>query len=392
MKKFKPIVLFICLALCGAVLFYAGVVLLPAWGEKKKETQTKQTEEKAPEADAEMVYSEKLDMTYPATPKEPGFQISYEKDMDLPDDDLLKTLSVYYYHRLFGFDCLKEQEERAEKLAAMLLKDFFPGKSWVRKDVNDSYQENHVYRLKGDKTTVFQYTANKDGGDNSQLLCEKGKIKVPKPEDGDWDQAFRDFSDALLKSFQIGLWDGKNHNMDVSFSKNVSGGNGSYWYKIQMDGIFDTQCLFDSDGGTVWAAVCYEDGCLVSMNQMAQIVLDKSRPFKPAYAAMEDAWADLQDKVEKYLKNQASNQYYYCAKCSNLDLQYQSYYEKRTKTYYYVPILTVVLDMDIYDFNNGSWEKGQKISYALQLETGNGSEGFVRDEEDWWWQVPITDE
>lgn len=188
--------------------------------EKKQAEETEDTEEtmtidaepqKKDVANAgEWIYSEELGMEYPEFPTEAGFQIAVPDGIELPDDSLLETLSVYEYHEVYekyakGFN--KKHKARADYMADLLLDSFFPGERWIKKAVTqgEDYARGYEYHIKGKEKNQFEYWWYIGNGQPlySQLLCENGMMPVPEPEDGNWDRAFREFSLSLLDSFEI---------------------------------------------------------------------------------------------------------------------------------------------------------------------------------------------
>lgn len=341
----------------------------------------------------EWIYSEALDMEYPEVPAEPGVQIIVSDGIKLPEDRLLEKLSVYEYHEALYRDSSKQQKKRADKLAEMLLMDFFPGKQWKKKVIADKYQENYVYRIKGQKKNGFQYTANHDGIDNTQLICEKGVFSVAEPEDGDWDQAFREYSLSMLESFETGLWDGKNSHMAVSCSEKVAGNNGNYRYMIELDGIMATKYMgFSFHKFSNWASFQYRDGSLVSMFQMAQKVLDGKRPMESPYENMKAAFGKLKEELQEYLTVQGRQlQRYYCVRLDRAAVEYVDYYSMAGPNVF-VPVLNAYLKMGTYDIAGGAWtwDDNYQVCYLLQLETGESDMGRYYDDY-YTWQAPMTD-
>jgi hypothetical protein len=309
----------------------------------------------------------------------------------MPPDESIENLYVYEVHDRFeGGE--KEQEEYADTLSEKILTDFFPGEKWDREVVSYTAQHNYVYRIQGKEENAFQYTANKDGGDNSQLLCEPGEITVPVPEDGDYDKAYQDFSMEMLKYFQVGLWDGENVHMTLTDTKDVTETGGYYQYRVEFDGIKTTKYTdMFSDQRMVWASFHYEDGSLLCMLQMAERVLDGKRECKPMYSSVAEAVDALGQAMEMYYKEQArSFGAYFVANVENVSLEYVGDTKKEETVY--VPILNAYIQEGSYDISEGTW-KWRNVCYAIQLETGETDAGT--DDPDvndiYAWEAPMTD-
>jgi hypothetical protein len=390
MKKIKKI-------LIGCICVLA-VVMLAAYGfgmfdkQKPEEVAQEKAEKKDEAAGEEMLYQEEFGIEYPAVPKEVGIEIIYDEDFTMPSDDSIKNLSVYEFHDMFGENETKKQEKYADTLSEKLLKDFFPGEKWKRTVNSDSWDHNYVYRIRGKEENGFQYTASKQGIDNTQLLCEPGEITVPVPEDGNYDKAYQEFSMEMLQYFQVGLWDGENVHMALRDTEDVTETGGYYRYMIELDGIGMTKCQgFDdfANGTMVWAAFHYEDGSLLRMLQMAQKILDGKRECKLMYSSAEEAVDVLKQAMEIYYK-QFSNRInqYFILNVKGVSLEYVEDREK-DGTPCYVPIFTAYIQKGSYDFSSETWEWGEE-GYAIQLETGENDRGYYQ-EDAWAWEAPMTD-
>jgi hypothetical protein len=396
MKKIKKILIG-----CAYVL---AVVLLAAYGfgmfdrqettdvaqETQEEEETndvaQETQENGETDGEEMLYQEEFGIEYPAAPKEAGMEILYDEDFTIPSDESIKNLFVYQFHDLFNENETKKKEKYADTLSQKLLEDFFPGEKWNRVVESNDSQDNYVYRIQGKEENGFQYTANKDGIDNTQLLCEPGEITVPVPEDGDYDKAYQDFSMEMLKYFQVGLWDGENVHMALTDTKDVTETGGYYRYMVELDGIRMTKCYFSSNFNS-WAAFHYEDGSLLGMFQMAQTVLDGKREFKPMYSGIEEAVEKLKQGIEiEYKRYAGFGDGYYIAKVKDVSLEYMEYYGKDGASY--VPILTAYIQQGLYNINEGTWNWREK-GYNIQLETGEVDEGDYVD--NYLWETNMTD-
>jgi uncharacterized lipoprotein NlpE involved in copper resistance len=314
-------------------------------------------------------------------------EILYDEDFTMPSDESIKNLSVYQFHDLFGANETKKQEKYADKLSQKLLEDFFPGEKWDRVARSKASQYNYIYRIQGKEENGFQYTANKDGVDNTQLLCEPGEITVPVPEGGDYDKAYQDFSMEMLQYFQVGLWDGENVHMALTDTKDVTETGGYYQYMVELDGIRMTKCYYLAGNFNGWAAFHYEDGSLLGMFQMAQMVLDGKRECKPMYSSVEEAVEKLKQGMEIGYKQYAElGNDYYIAKVKNVSLEYMEYYGKDGTTY--VPILTAYIQQGQYNIDEGTWY-WTETGYNIQLETGEIDKGNYVD--NYAWQAPMTD-
>ncbi len=395
MKKLKYIMICVFFAFCIALLYLAGTVFFVEKDQKTEEVQKNIKETNNQDnKEQEMLYSEEFGVEYPATPTEPGMQLAVSEQLQLPEDSYLEKLSIYDFHERFQPDSAKEQKLWAKSLSEMLLETFFLEEQWKMVVVSDAYQDNYVYRLKGKKQNAFQYTANKNGGDNTQLLCEEGMIKVPEPEDGDWDQAFREYSLSMLERFEAGLWDGETCHMAVSKTENIAGSNGSYQYMMEFDNIMGTKYIFSELRNSYsWANFEYKNGSLISMHQISEIIIDKKRPLEATYKNMEEAFQALKQSLEIYFTNYAQNtNQYNCIYIDEIKLEYLNYYSKATKKLpTIVPILTAKLKVNSYDIEKSIWEQNDNMGYMIQLETGESCIGKL-GEDFFTWRSPMTDE
>lgn len=348
--------------------------------------------------EGEWIYSEEFEIEYPEQPLEPGYQVEIPNGIELPDDNLLKELSIYTYHYALPYDIYakgvdvetqknkkykkvfdKEQKKMASNMAKMLLDTYFlSGKNWKEAEIVTSElsgTKRCTYQIQEQEKNQFSYSWDtlygKVAGYN--LICEPGIVPVPEPENGDWDQAFQEFSLSILNSLEAGLWDGQTCHMVLNYKKEVTENNGCYQYVVELDGIkgtghqtigWDFNCYFPP------VNFRYQNGSLVFMaTSQMPLIIDKKEKLESKFKNMEEAFDALKKGVADYLSTQKNS--YFGVKFDN---KVTVEYTYNTAENLCIPILSADLIWGEYSFIFGKtwmWESpGTDYGCFIRLDTG----------------------
>lgn len=303
----------------------------------------------------------------PMQPDKVGVTIDYAEDLELPEDSELKNWKVYEYEQL------PQGKENAKKLAKKIAKVLF-GDYFSKADKYEKYGTYYVdYR---DKEKNFQFSLNLKRYSVFSFTHSSQEPEIEEPEDGDWDRAYREYSEELFQKLALGSWDGEQAYLELEMAGG-GGENAIYHYRYVYDEKRTTDISFPAATNTETDTIFieYNKGVLKRIEtNNAFLFIKNIRDAKVNYSSIEEAMEDAVKKLRiSSLGSKLANYYDYY----RIDSVNFFYIQKMTgefkEEYNLVPVMDFELTNCHYLIEEQNWSistGSNSVHYGIMLESG----------------------
>lgn len=317
----------------------------------------------------------------PQKPEKKGVTIERSKDLEIPEDSILENWKVYEFEGVGEFS-----EKRAEKMAKILLGDYFPKAEKKIEDYGDFGFYILTYR---DKGINCNFKAAIKVFSEITFTHRDHQQELEEPEDGDWESVYLERDKELLQQLELGVWNGEQGYLDLAESESRQFRSVSrhvYRYKIDNKALSDAEFNFSYNTKPYNTSAFpitfeYQNGVLTefSMYGETNYRLKKIRDANIKYNSIEEILKEAEKKIKRsaLLDTAENSRTYDYYRIDGIQLYYMKYcYGDLKRKYAFVPVAEIKFTEYYYDIITKQWQEiTDNTYYGLQLETGEGNWG-----------------